>query len=213
MNRSPQSRPRSASRPGGSAASSSGAGSRSGTPRSRAAASRSEQQARAQADEALQRNLAVLRETLEHGVVITSERIQEAMDDAVNRGRMTRDDAEDMVTRLINAGRQQTKDLLDEIETLLTRGRETIGGTARSATTRARNASATDRVLREVDRARRAAGLGADFPITDYDNLTAAQVTGRLEDLAPAELRRVRDHEKRNANRKSVLNAVEKKLA
>jgi len=180
--------------------------------RSRAAAARSPEAAQDQTEEALQRNLAALRETLEHGVVITSERIQEAMDDAVNRGRMTRDDAQDMATRLINAGRQQTKDLLDEIETLLTRGRDTIEGTARSATTRARKAAGTDRVLREVDRARRAAGLGSDFPITDYDNLTAAQVTGRLDDLSPAEMRQVRDYEKRNANRKSVLNAVEKKL-
>ncbi|HEV2770695.1 MAG TPA: hypothetical protein VGV40_10970 [Solirubrobacteraceae bacterium] len=175
-------------------------------------ASRSAEEVQGPTEEALQHNLVALRETLENGVVITSERIQEAMDDAVNRGRMTRDDAQDLVTRLVNAGRQQTKDLLDELETLLTRGRDTIEGTARSATTRARKASATDRVLREVDRARRVAGLGSDFPITDYDSLTAAQVTGRLEDLSPGELRRVRDHEKRNANRKSVLNTVGKKL-
>jgi hypothetical protein len=37
-------------------------------------------------------------------------------------------------------------------------------------------------------------------------------VTERLADLSPAELRVVRDYEKRNANRKSVLAAVERKL-
>ncbi len=35
---------------------------------------------------------------------------------------------------------------------------------------------------------------------------------GRLEGLTPAELRKVRDYEKRNANRKSVLNSIETKL-
>ena len=42
--------------------------------------------------------------------------------------------------------------------------------------------------------------------------LSAAQVSDRLTDLTPAQLRKVRDHEKRNANRKSVLQAVERKL-
>ena len=56
------------------------------------------------------------------------------------------------------------------------------------------------------------AGVGPPFPILGYDDLTAAQVTGRLGDLAPAELRKVRDYERRNANRKSVLAAIEQKL-
>jgi hypothetical protein len=38
-------------------------------------------------------------------------------------------------------------------------------------------------------------------------------VTSSLDDLTPAELRKVRDYERRNANRKSVLTAVEKRLA
>ena len=67
-------------------------------------------------------------------------------------------------------------------------------------------------MLREVDRARRATGVGPSFPILGYDDLTAAKVTDRLGDLTPAELRKVRDYEKRNANRKSVLAAVEQKL-
>jgi hypothetical protein len=66
-------------------------------------------------------------------------------------------------------------------------------------------------VLREVDRARRTTGL-AGFPVMGYDDLTAAQVTDRLEDLTAAELRKVRDYERRNANRKSVLSAIEKAL-
>jgi hypothetical protein len=54
--------------------------------------------------------------------------------------------------------------------------------------------------------------VGPSFPILGYDDLTAGQVTSRLGDLAAAELRKVRDYEKRNANRKSVLNAIGSKL-
>jgi polyhydroxyalkanoate synthesis regulator phasin len=136
-------------------------------------------------------------------IVVTRERLQEALDEAVARGRMTRDDAGDLLTDLIARGRKQTDDLREDIEGLL------VG--ARGAT-RKGVAGSAERVLREVDRARRVAGVGPSFPILGYDDLTAAQVNERLGDLGPAELRKVRDYEKRNANRKSVLAAVEQKL-
>jgi polyhydroxyalkanoate synthesis regulator phasin len=125
-------------------------------------------------------------------VVITRDRLQEVLDDAVERGRMTRDDAGDLLAELVRRGRRQTDDLLKEIEGVV--------------------AVPAERVMREVDRARRATGLGPVFPILGYDDLTAAQVTDRLEDLEPAELRQVGDYERHNANRKSVLAAVERKL-
>ena len=107
-------------------------------------------------------------------LVITRERIQEVLDDAVARGRMTRADAADLLTELVRRGRRQTDDL--------------------------------------VGTARRAAGLGSSLPIAGYDDMTAAQVIERLDGLGPAELRAIRDHERRNANRKTVLSAVERKL-
>lgn len=55
------------------------------------------------------------------------------------------------------------------------------------------------------------AGVGPSFPITGYDGLTAAQVQDRLDTLNAAELRKVRDHERRHANRKTVLAAIESK--
>jgi polyhydroxyalkanoate synthesis regulator phasin len=136
-------------------------------------------------------------------VVVTRERLQEALDEAVARGRMTRDDAGALLTDVMAFGRKQTDDLREDIEGLL--------GGART-TTRKGVAGSADRVLREVDRARRVAGVGPSFPILGYDDLTAAQVNERLGDLDSAQLRKVRDYEKRNANRKSVLAAVEQKL-
>src|ERR687893_2809705 len=72
-------------------------------------------------------------------LVITRERIQEVLDDAVERGRMTRDDATELFAELMR------------------RGRGGIVGTARRAT-----------------------GLGPAFPISGYEDLTAAQGAERL---------------------------------
>jgi hypothetical protein len=125
-------------------------------------------------------------------VVLTRERLQEAVDDAVERGRMTRHDATALVTALLERGKTQTDDLISQIESLVT-------GTP-------------TRIVREVDRARRVTGIGSNFPVSGYDDLTAAQVGERLNDLSPPELRKVRDYERRNANRKSVLQNIERKL-
>src|SRR3954452_22535540 len=108
-------------------------------------------------------------------MVITRERLQDTLDDAVRRGRMTRDDATDLLAEII---------------------RRAIS-------------APTDRVLREVLRVTGAADI---FPIDEYDELTAAQIVSRIGELSLEELRRVRDYERRNANRKTVLAALDAKL-
>jgi polyhydroxyalkanoate synthesis regulator phasin len=147
-------------------------------------------------------NLAALRERLVSSLTITTDRLQDAVDDAVRRGRMTRKDAEDLLATLVSAGRAQSEALLADVEQLLGRG----------TGVRARAVDSGDAVLRKVDRARRRVGAGT-LPILGYDDLTAAQITKRLGDLTPAELRKVRDHERRGDARKSVLAAIERKLA
>jgi hypothetical protein len=148
-------------------------------------------------------SLGALRERLVSSLTLTSDRLQEAVDDAVRRGRMTRKDAEELLGTLVAAGRAQTEALLADVEQLLGRG----GGV------RVRADATGDAVLRTVDRARRRVGVRAAFPILGYDELTAAQITKRLTDLTPAQLRKVRDHERRNDGRTSVLGAIERKLA
>lgn len=108
-------------------------------------------------------------------MVITRERLQDTLDDAVRRGRMTRDDATDLLAEIL---------------------RRAIS-------------APTDRVIREV---RRVTGAADEFPIIDYDDLTAAQIVSQLSGLESPDLRRVRDYERRNANRKTVLAALDAKL-
>ena len=120
-------------------------------------------------------------------VVLTRARLQEVVDEAVERGRITRGDAADLVADLLARGRSQADDLI---------------GRARAA-----------RHARPVEAARRVAGLDPEFPITGYDDLTAAEVVRELDGMSPADLRKVRDYEAANANRKSVLAALDRKLA
>ena len=156
--------------------------------------------ASASREDAVRANLTALRDTLRKGVVLTAEGVKATLDDAVKRGRITRKDATELSQSLLSAGRSQADGFRSDLEQLLGRGRD-------------RAAHSGDRVLKEVDRARRRVGVGPSFPITLYDELNAPQVVSRLKDLTPAQLRKVRDHEKRHDNRKSVLIAIEKKLA
>jgi len=148
-------------------------------------------------------------------VMLTRERIEETVEEAVTRGSMTRDAAQDLISGLVERGRRQTTDVLSDLEQLLGRSRGTdVAARARKqvgeATARARGAG--DQVIAQADRARRVAGVGPSFPIMGYDELTVSQVGSRLATLTPAELRKVRDYERRNANRKSVLSSIESKL-
>ena len=119
-------------------------------------------------------------------VVITRVRLQEVFDEAVERGRLTRGDAADLVSDVLARGRNQADDLFAELEQLLGRA--------------------------PIEAARRVAGLDPEFPITGYDDLTAAEVVAELDGMSPADLRKVREYERANANRKTVLGAVVRRL-
>src|SRR3954452_562055 len=138
---------------------------------------------------------ASLVELLTKGILLTTDRIQATLDDAVRRGRMTRDDAEDLARTLVESGRKQTEELLKDLEALVGRSIDAAG----------------DHLLRQGDRARRVARFPG-FPITRYDDLTAAQVIARVADLDDDDLRTVRAYETDHGNRKTVLRAIDRAL-
>ncbi len=132
-----------------------------------------------------------------NAVLLTRRGIEEVVEDAVRRGRMTRDDAQQMVQTLLQYGAKQTDDFLADIERLVGRGsaleERTPGRRPRSQRPRAKRAA-------------------ANLPIAGYDDLSAAEVQDRLDGLTPAELRKLRDYERRHGNRKTVLDRIERKL-
>jgi polyhydroxyalkanoate synthesis regulator phasin len=115
-------------------------------------------------------------------VVLSRDRIQQTFDEAAERGRVTRTDANLLAGELIQRGRSQTDDLVREIESLVKRVGRMVGVGS------------------------------APFPIDGYDELTAAQVRARLGGLDADALRTVRDHERRHGNRKTVLQAINRTL-
>lgn len=167
------------------------------------------------------KSVEAFREALEKTITLPRERIQEVIDDAVDRGKLSRKDANDLVRKLVRRGRKQSEELLEEVERLLEQARAEVEGRARKARGRigktagkvARQArDVADEPLAKVDELRRRAGVGPSFPITGYDELTAAQVTRRLSKLSDADLRKVRDHEAANKARKSILSKIDKRL-
>jgi hypothetical protein len=120
-----------------------------------------------------------------NAVLLTRKHIEEVLDDAVSRGRMTRSDAQEMAQSLLSRSARATDDFLADLERLLGGRGDALDSTP-----------AAERGL----------------PIGDYDDLSAAQVQERLDGLTPAELRRLRDYEARHANRKTVLDRIDRKL-
>ena len=98
---------------------------------------------------------------------------------------MTRSDAQEMAQSLLSRSARATDDFLSDVERML-------GGAG--------------------DALEAAPAASAALPIAGYDELSAAQVQDRLDGLTPAELRRLRDYEQRHANRKTVLDRIDRKL-
>src|SRR4051794_1111640 len=163
-----------------------------------------------------EQSVQAFRDALEKSITISRERLQEVVDDAVRRGRMTRGDAEEMVGRLATRGREQAEDLISQLERILAQAREVpdrarqeVGG--RAAQARKRTVAAVEGPLASADRVRRTARIPG-FPITAYDQLTVRQIDRRLQELSRQELRRVREYERKNKARKSLLRSLDRKL-
>lgn len=92
-------------------------------------------------------------------VMLAADRIQEAMDEAVERGRVTRGDANDLVSELVRRGREQTDDVLSNLDELLGKGIDQLESLSRrleERSAKARRADSVDKLVQHADKARRA---------------------------------------------------------
>ena len=60
-------------------------------------------------------------------------------------------------------------------------------------------------LIREIERKMR-------FPIEGYDGLNVDEISEQLDGLSVDELGKIRDHEKRNKNRATLLQEIERKI-
>jgi polyhydroxyalkanoate synthesis regulator phasin len=170
-----------------------------------------------------EQSVQAFRDALEKSVTISRDRLQEVIDDAVRRGRMTRGDADEIVGRLVTRGRNQADEMVGQLERLLAQVREApsrAGAQAQKARrqvenrterARKRTVKAVDKPLAGADRVRRAAKVPG-FPITAYDDLSVKQIDRRLQELTRAELRKVRSYEGRHKSRKSLMRNLDRRL-
>jgi hypothetical protein len=74
----------------------------------------------------------------------------------------------------------------------------------------------TEEVLRQTERATREAELRTTvygvLGTTDYDELTVDEISRRIEGLSTEELQKVREYEKRNKNRETLIEQIDRKI-
>ena len=85
----------------------------------RTAAARSKTEAAR--DVALFDNLAAVKDVLAEHLVLSADRLQETIDDAVRRGRLLPTDAQELAERLTSTGRRQLEELLNDLDRRLGR--------------------------------------------------------------------------------------------
>ena len=56
------------------------------------------------------------------------------------------------------------------------------------------------------------AGGNGGFPILGYDELNVGEISGRLDGLTAAQIREVREYEKRNKNRETLIEQLDRRL-
>ena len=56
------------------------------------------------------------------------------------------------------------------------------------------------------------ASVNGGLPIAGYDELSVEEISDRLEGLSEAQIKQVRDHERRTKNRKSLMEQIDRKL-
>jgi hypothetical protein len=77
--------------------------------------------------------------------------------------------------------------------------------------------TASRNVERVTDFTRQATAAGVasangGFPIAGYDDMNVAEVSGKLDGLTEDQLKRVREYEKRNKNRETLIEQIDRKI-
>lgn len=70
-------------------------------------------------DEQIREAFGEVGEALQRALVLSTDRIQSVLEDAVVRGRMTRRDAEDLASNLVSVGKDQAAELQSEFDALV----------------------------------------------------------------------------------------------
>jgi len=112
---------------------------------------------------------------------------------------------------------QSTEQGLKATQQVVEQGAEVTQQVARQGLRVAEEATGqTEEVLRQVEEATHEAELRtsvlASLETDDYDTLTVAEITEKLGDLSADELKKLREFEKRNKDRESLIERIDRKI-
>ena len=117
----------------------------------------------------------------------------------------------------MKAFQQATQQVLEAAEQIARQGlRVTEEATKQGLRVAENTAEQTDKVLRQSEKATREAELRSAvfsaLETTDYDALTVDEVSRRIEGLPTEQLKKVREYEKRNKNRETLIEQIDRKI-
>ena len=117
----------------------------------------------------------------------------------------------------MRASQQATQQVLEAAEQIARQGlRVTEEATKQGLRVAENTAEQTDKVLRQSEKATREAELRSAvfsaLETTDYDALTVDEVSRRIEGLPTEQLKKVREFEKNNKNRETLIAQIDRKI-
>lgn len=155
-------------------------------------------------DDQLREAFSDVGDALQRAIVLSTDRLQSVLEDAVVRGRMTRRDAEELATNLVSLGREQAQELGAELDSL---ARSFPGKVAGKVDPRGklRRREPADIEATPVDAA-------APAPADDPASLTVSELTVVVAAADAPALRQLRERELAGKARATVLKAIDRKL-
>lgn len=180
------------------------------------------------------KNFKALRGALEHSVTIQLGRLQQAVDDLVSAGSLTRAEADKLVNSLVTSSKGYSQALISVVDALSAETRKNVEAGLATAVAPVLGTAGkiADTVLAKAPGRKRSAKPAATpvskpaakparsaadkpvklDPIPGYSGLTVAQVRPKLAGLKASELRRVRQLEADGKKRKSLLAEIDRLL-
>lgn len=183
---------------------------------------------RTPSDEHLRETFSEVGDALQRALVLSSDRVQSVLEDAVLRGRMTRRDAEELATHLVTLGREQAQELRTALarsvgDTVASAGEAVASASGAVATAvpgkkRRRTKDASPKGTRPAaasvatpNRSAAKAATTSNVP-DDPSTKTAKELVELTAKLTTSELWTLRELEAAGKGRATVLKAIDRKL-
>ncbi len=160
----------------------------------------------------MRETLGEVGDALQRAVVLSTDRVQSVLEDAVLRGRMTRRDAEELATSLVSLGREQAQELRSALARSVGDTVDSVGGAVAKTHSAVTTAAAKPRRRSRPESVNGSSTVPTSRIPDDPSTLTAAGLIDLTASLSTSELWTLRELEAAGKARATVLRAIDRKL-